>query len=172
MPRGIGVFGAKRRTKRVDFGQGTGERFSFELAAHREVGLSRKKIFRVVDLALFSRRIFEVDGGDAKQLPCSFAIASGDDRRVDVNETALLKKIVDSKGEPAAHAEDRPEKIRTRPEVRNLAKKFRGVSLLLERIGIIGRAYDVDLAGHEFPALTFSGRRSQFTAHNNRSASR
>ena len=52
-----------------------------------------------------------VDRGDAKQFSRALAIAAGDDRRVDVNETALLEKLVNGKGQPAAHAKNATEEI-------------------------------------------------------------
>ena len=73
--------------------------------------MAGEKILRVIDLTILSRRIFDIDGRNAKQLASAFAIASRNNRRVDVNETALLKKLMNGEGEPAAHAKDAAEKI-------------------------------------------------------------
>ncbi len=75
---------------------------------------------------------------DAKQLSRAFAIAAGDDRCMNVNETALLKKLVNGKREPAAHAKDATEKIRPWTQMRDLAQKLRRVPLFLERIAFVG----------------------------------
>src|SRR5207247_1722244 len=128
----------------------------FQLAAHGEIGLARKKILRVIDLAVFSRRIFDVDRGNAKQFARAFAIASGNDRRVDVKEAAVLKKFVNGECEPAPHTKDAAEKIRARPQMRDLAQKFRRVPFLLEGISFIRAADDVDLVRDQFPSLAFA----------------
>ena len=54
--------------------------------------------------------------------------------------------------------------------MRDLAKKFRRVPFLLERIGIIRRADDLDLVGDQFPFLSFALRGDKRAAHPDRSA--
>ncbi len=145
--------------------------FRFELSAHRQISLARKKIFRVIDLAaLCSRWILCVNRRDAKQFPGAFAIAAGDNGRVYVNEPAFLKEFVDGECQPAAHTKDAAEEIRTRPQMRYLAQEFRRVSLFLQRIGVIRPAHDVDLVRDNFPILSFPLRRDQLATHDNRSA--
>ena len=61
---------------------------------------------------------------------------------MNVNETALLKKLVNCKSEPATHAEDAAKKIRARTKMRDFAQKFGCVSLFLERIGLSSAAAD------------------------------
>ena len=56
------------------------------------------------------------------------------------------------------------EKIRARPQMRDLAQELRRVSLFLERIGIVRRADDLDFLRDHFPALTLSLRRDQRAA--------
>ena len=123
-----------------------GERLGFELSADRQVSRAREKILRVIDLAIRApRRILRIDRRDAKQFARAFAIAAGDDRRVDVNETALLEKLVNGESQPAADAENRAEEIRARAQMRDLAQELRRVSLFLERIGLVRRADDFNL---------------------------
>src|SRR5437867_13258688 len=111
MARRVGVFGAERWPKRVNFGQSERERFRFKLAAHSQKSRARKEILREIDVTVFSRWIFDVDRRNAKQFSCSFAIAAGDDRCVNVNETALLEKLVNGECQPTAHAKNAAEKI-------------------------------------------------------------
>ena len=99
--------------------------------------MAGEKILGVIDLAIFPRRIFDIDRLNPEQLASAFAVASGDDGRMNVNETALLKKLVNGEREPAAHTKHATEKIRPRTQVRNLAQKFRCVPLFLERITFI-----------------------------------
>ena len=90
--RGIRVFGAKGRTKRVDFRQRAGERFGFELSAHREIGGRAEEILRNQIEPSGLRAGSSIDGGDAKQFARAFAVAGGDDRRVDVEKPRSWKK--------------------------------------------------------------------------------
>src|SRR5207237_1606047 len=103
----------------------------FELSDNGQIRLSREKILGLIDLAILLWRIFDVDGRNAKQFARAFAIASRNDRRVNVNESAFLKEFVNSESEPAADAKNRAEKIRAGPQVGDLAQKLRGVSFLL-----------------------------------------
>src|SRR5256714_15248405 len=89
---------------------------------------------------------------------------------MDVNETAVLKKLMDGEGEPAADTEDRAEQIRARPKVRDLAEKLRRVTLLLERIRFVGCADDFDFVRDHFPGLAFSLRGNQIAADHDRRA--
>ena len=52
-----------------------------------------------------------------------------------------------------------------------ISRKNSGVCpFFLERIGIVRAADDLDLVGHDFPALAFALRRHQLAAHDDRSA--
>ena len=53
----------------------------------------------------------------------------------------------------------------------DFAKKFRRMPLLLQRIGIIGGSYDLDLVRNQLPFLSFTLRRDQRAAHNDRRSS-
>ena len=61
-----------------------------------------------------------------------------------INETALLKKLVNGKSEPASHAKDATEKIRARTEMSDFAQKLGCMPLLLQRVGIVGGSYDLN----------------------------
>ena len=90
---------------------------------------------------------------------------------MNVNETALLKKLVNGEREPAAHTEHATEKIRPWTQMRDLAQKFRRVSLFLERITFVGATDNFDISRNELPFLSFALRRDQRALHNNRSTS-
>src|SRR6266550_74558 len=57
---------------------------------------------------------------------------------MNVNETAILKKLVNGEREPTTHTKHATEKIRPWTQVRDLAQKFRRMSLFLQRITVIG----------------------------------
>ena len=86
---------------------------------------------------------------------------------MDVNETTLVKKLVNGECQPAPHPKDAAKKIRAWTKMRNLAQKLRRMPLLLQRIGVIGRSDDVYLVGDDFPFLAFALRSDQRPARAN-----
>jgi hypothetical protein len=64
---------------------------------------------------------------------------------MNINEAALVKKLVNGKREPAPHAKDATEKIRSRSEMGNFAEKFGCMPFLLQRIGIVGGSYYLNI---------------------------
>ena len=76
-----------------------GENFAFELAADGEVRRLAKEVLLPIDLAVVrARRLLHVQRRHAEHLAGAFAIRSRDDRRVDVEEPALLEKQMDRVG--------------------------------------------------------------------------
>ena len=120
---------------------------TLQLAAHREIGRLPKEVR--VGLGLAPRR----NGSDPKHFSCPFAIARGDDGRVDVVKIPLLKEAVNGKGHAAAHAEDAAEEIRARSQVRDLAQELRRVSFLLKRVRAVRRANDFNFLGEQLQRL-------------------
>ena len=162
MAGSVRVLGSKRRAKGVNLGQSQRECFRFELTAHGQKSRPSEEVFRIIDFAVRrSWHLFRVQRRNAKQFSSTFAIAAGDDRRVDVNKTALLKKLVNGKCQTAPHAKDATEEVRAGAEMSDFAKKFRRMALFLERVGIVGGSHDLDLLGNQFPFLSFALRRDQ-----------
>jgi hypothetical protein len=89
---------------------------------------------------------------------------------MDVNETAVLKELVNGECESAPHPKDATKKVRARTQMGNLAEELWRVTLFLEWIGIIGGSNNVDLLRGEFPLLSFTLGSDQRPAHANRSA--
>src|SRR4051794_8854369 len=110
--------------------------------------------------------MFDVDRRNPEQLARAFAIASGDDGCVNVNETALLKKLMYRECEAAAYTEHTTEKIRAWTQMRDVAQKFWRVPLFLERITFVGATDDFDISRNEFPFLSFALRWDQRTLNN------
>src|SRR5262245_44540024 len=90
---------------------------------------------------------------------------------MNINEPAILKKLVNGECEPAAHTKHTPEEIRSWTQMRDLTQKFRRVSLFLERVTFVGAADNLDVSRDEFPFLSFALRRYQRALHDNRSTS-
>ena len=53
---------------------------------------------------------------------------------MNVVKAALLKELMNGESEAAANTENTTKKIRTRPQMRNLAQKFRSMPFLLQRV--------------------------------------
>ena len=108
----VGVLSAKSGSKRVNVGQRQREGLRFQLAAYCQVRRPGEKIFRIIDFTLRgSWHLLGIKGGNAKQFSSSLAVAAGNDWRMHVNETAVLKKLVNGKGKPAPDAKNTAEKI-------------------------------------------------------------
>src|SRR5215469_6178180 len=90
---------------------------------------------------------------------------------MNVNEAAILEKLVNGKREPAAHTKHATKKIRSRTQMDDLTQEFRCVSLFLERITFVGATNNFDVSRNELPFLSFPLRRYQRALHNNRSSS-
>ena len=130
--RGVRIFGAKGRAKRVDVGKGAGKRLALELAADGQISLSAKEIRLrfFIDVTL--------EGRDPEHLTGALAIARGDDRRVHVNKIALLEKLMHGKSQAAAGSEHGPEQVRPRTQVSDRTQKLGRMALLLQRIRGVG----------------------------------
>src|SRR5204862_6968772 len=85
---------------------------------------------------------------------------------MNVNEPAILKKLVNCECEPATHTEHATEKIRPWTQVRDLTQKFWHVPLFLERITFVGATDNFDISRNELPFLSFALRRDQRALYN------
>ena len=100
----------------------------------------------------------QVERRDLEHRAGPFAVAGGDDRRLDVEEAAGLEERVDRRADRVADAGDRSERVRPRTQVGDLAQKLEAVPLLLQRIRLgVGRAEDLQRAGGQLDALPFAG---------------
>src|SRR5579875_2979263 len=167
MARRVRVFGAEGRAEGIDFAQRTSENLGFELAANRQVGHAPKKVFRIVNFSLMiARWLAQVEGGDAEHLSGAFAIAGGDDRRMDVEKPLFLKEIVNRAADAVTDARDGAEGIAARPQMGLLTQKLQGVPFLLQGIlGGISPAVNNDGLGLHFGSLPLGRRRANNTVH-------
>jgi hypothetical protein len=85
---------------------------------------------------------------------------------VHVDEAPLLEKPVDGERQRISHAKDGAERVRTRPQVRDLAQEFHRVTLLLQGVHHrIGAAEDFDPFRLELDALAGRGRSDELACH-------
>ena len=66
--------------------------------------------------------------------------------------------MMDRRADRVAHAGDRSEGVRPRPQVGDFAQEFEAVPLFLQRIGLrVGRAEDIERPGRQLDALPLPG---------------
>ncbi len=71
---------------------------------------------------------------DLEHLPSTFAIRSGDDRSVNVEETSLLEEKMSGKCEVVANTTHSANSVSTRTQMSDFSQILIGVSLLGKRI--------------------------------------
>lgn len=154
--RGVGILRAEGRPAGVDIGKGVSESLAFKLAAHGEKSALAEEVFgRFRQLVLRQR-------GHAEEFTRAFAIACGDDRRVDINEIPLLGKGVDGIGEATAHPEDGSIEVSPWSEVGDAAQKFRAMAFFLKWVVVGDFAHEFQGSRLHFPSLTGGWRGDEF----------
>ena len=129
----VGILGAERRTERVDVAEGHGIGLAVELAGDGQVRRLVEEVLRIVDLAVLRKRyVVEVQCRDLEHFACALTVGAGDERRVDIDEAALLEELVNGIGSEAADAEHGLEGVRARAQVRHRAQIFQRVALFLQ----------------------------------------
>ena len=164
--RGVGVFGPEGRTKGINIAQGTGKNLGFELTADSEEGRLGKEVLGVINFAFRRQRwLLLIEGGNAKHLAGTFAVARCDDWRVHIMKFLILEKLVDRVGEAAAHAEDGAEQIGAGPQVSDFTQELQRVPFLLQRIGGVSFAKHGKRFRDDFPLLTAAFGLNKFAAN-------
>ena len=179
MAGGVGVLGTKRRAEGVDFAQGAREDFGLQLATDGQEGRAVEEVLSEVDCrmrlsglrnccipltpdpSLGGRggRFCKIQLRYLEHFAGAFAIAGGDDRRVNVEEALFLEELVNRPANLIANAGDGAEGVGARPQMSDGAQELERRALLLNGIRFgIGPAVDRDLRRLHFGGLTFRGR--------------
>src|SRR5262249_2390370 len=149
----------ERGPEGVDLAERTGERLDLQLATDGQVRRPVEEILGEVDTGFAAGRLVGIDGRDAEEGACAFAVAGGDGRSVDVKEALFLEEVVDRLADLVTKPGDGAERVRPRPQVGDRPQEFERVALLLKRIRLgIGRADEFDLRRMHFGRLTLSRR--------------
>ena len=133
----VAVLGAEGRAEGVGLAQRAGERLGLELPADGQIGRPVEEVEREIDacrlfLALcrwLLRHLRQVERGDLEHGPGPFAIAGGDDRRVDVEEAPLLEELVDRVADAVPHPGDGAEGVGPRPQMGDRPQELERVAL-------------------------------------------
>ena len=159
---GVGVFGAEGRAEGIDVAEGLREGLAVELAGDGQVRLLAEEVLAVVDPAVFSAgQVIKIERRDLEHLARALAVGAGDERRMDVDEVALLEELVDGVGDEAADAEDGLEGVRARTQMRHGAQILHRMALGLDGIIRGGRTLDKDLARLQLKRLLGLGRQDE-----------
>ena len=122
---GVGVFGTECGAEGIDGSEGCGSELAFELSADGEGCGFAEEVGGVVYFALLGEgQLGEGKRGDLEHGSGAFAVAGGDERGVEVVESALLEVAVDGEGEGGAHAEHGREGVGAWAQVGYLAEEL------------------------------------------------
>ena len=92
---------------------------------------------------------------------------------MEIEETSLMKELVDSDRHVMTDAEHGTKRIGTRTQMSYFTKKFKRVTFLLQRISSrIGCAVNLNFGSLDLYILTLSLRFNQFTVHTDTSTGR
>ena len=139
--------GAKRRAEGVDLAERAGEDLGVQLPADGQVRGAMKKVVRKINHRALFGEFRQIERRDFEHLAGAFAVAGGDDRRMDVKKALLLKKIVNRPADLIPQPGDRSKGVGPRPQMSDRAQEFPRVVLFLERISFrIGPAVNHDTA--------------------------
>ena len=109
---GIGILRAEGRPEGIDIAEGLGICLAVELSAYRQVRLLAEEILAVIYIALLvQRRILGIQCSHTEHLARALAVASGDQRRVHIDEASLLEEFMDGVCAQGTHAEHCLESI-------------------------------------------------------------
>src|SRR5262249_38802044 len=132
MPRCVGILRTKCGTESVNLADAARKGFNLQLAAHRQISSLGEKVLGEIAFAILARQLIDVQAGDLEHLPVTFAIAAGDDRRVNVKETLFLKEIVNRFTHTIAQPGNGTKRVGPRPQMSDAAQELEGMALLLQ----------------------------------------
>ena len=163
VPGRVRVLGAERRAERVDLAHAAGVGLAFELPADGEIRGPVEEIEMVIDFRAFAGEFVERERGDLEHRARPFAIAGGDDRRVQVQKAFFLEILMDRIADAVPHPGDRAEGVRPRPEMGDGPQELERMAFLLQRIRFgVGDAIDEDVFGEHFGRLSLARRGADF----------
>jgi hypothetical protein len=168
MSRCVRVFRAKGRAKGVYVTKGKGIHLSLELSADREIGCLAKKIIAEVDFSVPGGKALEIKRGNGEHIASTLAIAPGNNRGVQIDETFPVKIVMDSKADSIPDASYSPKGVGARSQMGYGSQIFEGMPLFLQRVCFrISPSQDLNLFGLYLKVLSLARRFNHGTGNHN-----
>ena len=95
---------------------------AIQLTADRQIRrLTKESPVVVVDdsVLVILRDIVQIHRRHLEHLTCTLAVASGDERRVHIDEASLLEELMNRIGDQRTHAEHRLKRVGARTQMRH-----------------------------------------------------
>src|SRR5262249_44727227 len=125
-----------------------------------------EEIMAEVDGPILTRHLAEVQRRNFEHLAGALAVAAGDDRRLDVEEPLLLEEIVDRPADTIPNAGHGAKRVGPGPEVGERPQELKGVTLLLQRIGLgVSTAMHREASRRNLGGLPGSRRGTDLAGH-------
>ena len=135
MARGVAVLGAEGRAEGVHVAECQREDLRVQLAGHGQGHVLAEEVLRKVHLAVLGfGQVVHVQRGQLEHLARALAVAAGDQRRVHIQEAAVVEEPVNRLRRQRADPERALEQVGARAQVLNRAQVLQRVALLLQRI--------------------------------------
>src|SRR5690606_4265463 len=172
--RGVRVLCPEARSKSINLIQGERMGFAFELSRYGEVGFPSEEVFPEINAAVFrSGWVVSVQGRDPEHGTGTFCVGSRYNGRVNINETAIVKKSVNGVSERVAYPHHCTERVGSGPQMRDFAEELQRMALGLKGIFFrVAVAEDDNGRNPDFHLLSFCGRGHQGAFGTNAGAGR
>ena len=164
----IGVFGAERRTKRIDARQRRRIRLDVELTRNGQMRGFAKEILRIVDFALVvARNIGKIERRNFEHIARALAVTARDEWRMNPIKLAFVEELMNGHRKRVANASNGAKHIGSRAQMGDFAQKFgrMGLGLNRIRIGIFDPTDDFDRRRLHFVSLVLALRFDELTHH-------
>ena len=138
------------------------------MPADRQVRRPIEEVLRVVHFGRFFGQLLQVQRRYFEHLAGTFAVAGGNDRSVDVQESLPLKIVVNRARYAISHACHRAERVGAGPQVSPFTQLLERVPFFLQRVEVrIRPAMHDHFRRLNFGGLVLAAGRLYFTTHRN-----
>ena len=148
---GVGILGAECWAEGINISQTQRIHFAVQLTGNRQMGSFSEKVLAVVNRTVGQfGHIVQIQSGDLKHFAGTLAVRTGDNRRMDIAETAVVKKFVYGKRQFRTNTESRTVFVGARPQMSNRPQIFVGVFLFLQGEVIRCQRINFNFSGNNF----------------------
>ena len=157
MARRITILGTESRSESVDGTEGRCSELAFKLSRDSERGLFTEEVVVVDDLSiLVLAQVVKILRSYLEHVACSLAVARGNERCVEIEETMLMEIGVNGHCHVVTNAHDSTKCIGTQAHVGILTHHLKGLSFLLHRVVGTTKAENLDFGGIHLRCLPCS----------------